>query len=140
MTWDVYAVRAPMSVRALEDLPAGFRPAPIGSAEEIITAVREAVPWIDTTDPAWLRLAGDDHDVEIPLGKAHQVRDVTFYVNGGAGSVGVILQVCRQLGVTAFDTESGERLTPQSTPPLPAPPGEDELASERRRHWWQRRR
>jgi hypothetical protein len=140
MTWDVYAVRAPVGVRRLEDLPAGFTPPPLGSVTDVVATFREAAPEVDAADPAWLRLVGPDHDVDVALGKALHVRDVTFYVNGGDGSVAVILDVSRRLGVTAFDTESGERLTPESKPPTPAPLADDELAAERKRHWWQRRR
>ena len=44
--------------------------------------------------------------------------------------------VCRQLGITAYDTESGDLLTPASKPPVPPPLEEDELP---KRKWWRRR-
>lgn len=136
MTWDVYAMRAP-GVRRLEDLSDSFAPRILGQADTIVAAIREAAPHVDATDPSWLLLKGPDHDVEISLGKAAQVHSLTFYIAGGDGAVPLVLDLCRRLAITPFDTESGDVLTSGSQPPSPPPPDEDDDAGGKRK-WWRR--
>jgi hypothetical protein len=131
MTWAVYAMTAPPGVRRLDDVPEGYTPPPIGGAEEVVARIREAAPDADTSDPRWVKLQG----VEVTIGKGVQVRDVSFYLED-AGGVPVVLDLARALGITAYDTESGEQLTRESAPPVPPPLDEDELP---KRKWWKRR-
>ncbi len=135
MTWDVYALRAPRGARSVEQFPAAYTPPPIGDPDDVVAAVREVAPHLDTSDPRWLRLDGPDHQIEIALGKGIRVQDMTFYISGGEGSVPLVLGVCRSLGITPFDTETGEVLTASSQPPPESPPeSDDEPASP----WWKR--
>lgn len=135
MTWDVYALRAPRGARSVEQIPDGYAGPAIGDPDDVVAAVRAVAPHLDTSDPRWLRLDGPDHRIEIALGKGIRVQDLTFYIAGGDGAVGVVLDVCRSLGVTPFDTETGEVLTPDSRPPADAPPDEDD---DDDRPWWRR--
>jgi hypothetical protein len=84
-----------------------------------------------------LLLDAADHSVEISLGKFDQVHSVTFYINRGPGAVALVLELSRRLGVTPYDTETGERLTVGSEPPAAPPPDQEERGTEKRR-WWQR--
>lgn len=135
MSWDVYAIRAPGRVQRLEDLSDTHRPALLGQADSVIETIREAAPQVDASDPSWLVLSGPDHRVEISLGKGAQVHSLTFYITGGASAVPVVLDLCRRLAVTPFDTESGDVLTASSQPPAGPPPDDDDGG---KRHWWQR--
>lgn len=137
MTWDVYAIRAPAHVRRLEDLSDRHSPRIIGTADAVTDAIRAAVPDVDTTDPTWLRLDRPDHSVEIAVGKGAQVHSITFYLGGGDRAVPVVLDLCRRLAVTPFDTETGEVLTATSVPPAGPPPDDDADRSGKRR-WWRR--
>ena len=132
MTWAVYDVGTSGGIRRVEDLPEGYFLPVVGSTEQVVAQVREVVPYADTTDPSWLVVAGEDHTMEVALGKAAQVHDVTFYVRDGEGAAAVILDVCRRLRITPYDTETGEILTLDSRPPGPPPPDEE----ERGRRWW----
>jgi hypothetical protein len=132
MTWAVYAMTAPPGVRRLDDVPDGYTPPPIGTAEEVVARIREAAPDADTSDPRWVRIRG----VEVTVGKGVQVRDLSFYLED-AGGIPVVLDLARALGVTAYDTESGERITKDSAPPVPPPLEPDELP---KRRWWQRKK
>ena len=134
MTWDVYALRAPRGARSVEQIPDGWTGPDIGDPDDVVEAVRRVAPDVDTTDPRWLRIEGPDHLVEIALGKGIKVHDVSFYLTGGAGSVPVVLEVCRSLGITPFDTETGEVLTSASQPPAQEPPPQE----EEHRPWWKR--
>ncbi len=133
MTWDVYAVRAPAGARRLEDLPDGYRPPLLGSNDAVVDTIRAVARTVDSTDPTWLVLTGEDHAIEVSLGKSAQVHDLTFYVRGGDGAVPVILDVCRRLAATPYDTESGNVVTAGFQPP--PPPTAAEEAPTRR--WWQ---
>ena len=136
MTWDVYALRAPRGARSVEQIPDGYTGPPVGDPDDVVAAVRGVAPHVDTSDPRWLRAEGADHNVEIALGKGIRVQDLTFYITGdGEGSVPIVLGVCRELGITPFDTDTGEVLTSESRPPVAAPPGEDE---DEPRPWWRR--
>lgn len=135
MTWDVYALRAPRGARSVEQIPDGYTGPDIGDPDDVVEAVRQVVPHVDATDPRWLRLDGPDHSLEIALGKGIRVHDLSFYIARGDGAVPLVLEVCRALGVTPFDTETGEVLTASSQPPPQAPTDVDDEPS---RPWWRR--
>jgi hypothetical protein len=136
MSWAIYAMRGPGGVRRLDDIPDGYSPPSLGTAEEVVALVREVVPDVDATKRSWLRMEGPDHDVEMTIGKGVEVRDVTFYINGGTASIPLVMKISSRLGVTPYDTESGNFLTEESAPPVPPPLDEDELKDGR--SWWQR--
>lgn len=136
MSWDVYAARPPHLGAALEDLPTGRALPIIGTPDDIIDTVRKAAPHVVADDPTWLTFKGDDHWIEMLLGKDVHVRDVTFFIRSGEGAVPVVLEVCRALRITPYDTETGQRLTESSRPPEPPPEDEDE--GEGKRRWWRR--
>lgn len=135
MTWDVYALRAPRGARSVEQIPDDYAGPPVGEPDDVVEAVRRVAPHVDASDPRWLRVDGPDHQVEIALGKGVRVQDLSFYISGGDGAVGVVLGVCRELGITAFDTETGEVLRADARPPADAPPPDDD---EDDRPWWRR--
>lgn len=136
MTWDVYALRAPRGARSVEQIPDGYVGPPIGAPEDVVEAVRGVAPHLDTSDPRWLKIAGEDHQIEIALGKGVRVQDMSFYITGGAGAVPVVLDVCRSLGITPFDTETGEVLNSSSVPPSNTPPEDDD--EDEPRPWWKK--
>ena len=134
MSWDVYAVRGAHG-RSLEDVPTGRELPVIGTTQDVVDEVRKAAPDVDATDPTWLTLTGDDHEIQMSLGKDVHVRDITFFIHGGGpAAVAVVLDVCRALRLNAYDTETGERLTASSTPPGPPPVDEPQV----KRRWWRR--
>lgn len=137
MTWDVYAVKAPPGVRRLDDLTDAYGSATVGTVDEVVALITEGAPHVDATDPTWLVLEGEDHSLDVSLGKGVHVRDVTFYIRGGDGAVDLVLDLSRRLKVRAFDTETGEMLTPSSTAPV-FDPGPDDEEEPPKRRWWRR--
>jgi hypothetical protein len=136
MPWEIYAAMTPAGAGRLEELPDWFEPRPIGQADEMIELIRGVAPGVETDDPSWLRMIDEDYEIEIALGKGAQVHDLTFYIRRGGGAVvPIILGVCGALGVTPYETESGDRLTSSFQPP--SEPGPDDEAVAKRR-WWQR--
>lgn len=136
MTWDVYALRAPRGARSVEQIPDGYTGPDIGDPDDVVETVRGVAPHVDATDPRWLRIEGPDHQIEVALGKGIRVHDLSFYLGPGEGAVRIVLDVCRSLGITAFDTETGEVLTEESRPPADAPGDVDD--DEADRPWWKR--
>jgi hypothetical protein len=135
MSWAVYALTSPGGIRNLDDLPAEYAPPSLGTAADVLERIRTAAPELDASDPKWLRISGPGHTVEITVGKGVEVHDVTFYLSGPGAAVTVALDIAKALRVTAYDTESGEILTPTSQPPAPPPLDADELP---KRRWWRR--
>ncbi|WNB84323.1 hypothetical protein [Cellulomonas sp. ATA003] len=137
MTWDVYALRPPRGARSVEEFPDGYTPPSIGDPDVVVAKIREVAPHLDDAGRGWLRLNGPDHEIEIAIGKGLGVQEVTFYIHGGDGAVGVVLDVSRALGVVPYDTETGGVLNDSSQPPsnVPPPPGEDD---DEPRPWWRR--
>jgi hypothetical protein len=138
MTWDVYALRAPRGARSVDQIPEGYSGPAIGDPEQVVEVIRGVAPHLDASDPRWLRLEGPDHRIEVALGKGIRVHDVTFYIGAGDGAVPIVLEVCRSLAITAFDTDTGEVLTASSRPPADTPPEEDEDEDVGDRPWWRR--
>ena len=134
MTWDIYALKG-ARFRQLDEIPEGFTPPVLGSPEDVVTRIQAAAPQVQVVDAAWLKLEAPDYSVDIAIGKSHEVHDITFYVNSGDGAVAIIQHVCSALGITAFDTDSGEQLTDDTRRATPSPDDEPEVG----RRWWQRR-
>jgi hypothetical protein len=128
-------MRGPGGVRRLEDIPEGYEPPSLGSADDVVAAVKEVAPGVDATKRSWLLLRSDDYDVEMTIGKGVEVRDITFYLNDGPRSIPVVMEISSRLGVTAYDTESGNFLTEESKPPVPPPLTDDELKANKPK-WW----
>ena len=134
MSWAIYAMRGPGGVRRLEDIPDGYEPPSLGTAEAVVKLVQEVAPGADTSKRSWLLLRSDEHDVELTIGKGVEVRDVTFYIDGPR-SIPLVLEISRKLGVTPYDTESGNFLTEESKPPVPPPLTEEEIKANKPK-WW----
>ncbi|TDU88796.1 hypothetical protein EV138_2345 [Kribbella voronezhensis] len=135
MSWAIYAMRGPGGVRRLEDIPEGYEPPSLGTADEVVAVVREVAPDVDASKRSWLRLKSDEYDVELTIGKGVDVRDLTFYLNDGPRSIPLVMEISSRLGVTAYDTESGNFLTEESKPPVPPPLTEDEIKANKPK-WW----
>ncbi len=135
MSWAIYALRGPGGVRRLDELPEDYAPPSLGTADEVVEIVRAVAPGVDASKRSWLVLQGDDHDVELTIGKGVDVRDITFYLNDGARSIPLVMEISRRLGVTAYDTESGDFLTEESLPPVPPPLTEEEIKANKPK-WW----
>ena len=134
MTWDVYAVRAPRGARTVEDIPHDFSGPDIGKPEDVVRTVSRVAPHVDASDPSWLRIEGEDHRVEVALGQGITVHDLSFFIGPGDGGGPLVLELCRSLGITPYDTETGEVLTAESRPPADVPADED----DEDRPWWRR--
>ena len=116
-------------------MPVDYEPPAVGTATDVVAKVREVVPDVDTSKPSWLALRSPEYDVEMTIGKGVEVRDITFYLNDGPRSIPIVMEISRRLGVTPYDTESGNFLTEESRPPVPPPMEPDEIKMNKP-NWW----
>jgi hypothetical protein len=114
VSWDVFAFAVPPGVRCVDDLPKDYQPRSLGARDDVISAIRQVAPHVDTTDPSWLVLQGPDHLMEVSLGKDEDVDGFTFFVRGGEGSVPLMAAIADAVGATLFDTSTGELMTAES--------------------------
>lgn len=109
MSWDIFIQDLP-DVPSIKDVPHDFRPKPIGTREELVRKVREAIPIADRVDDDWIFVKGDDIDLSIQLHMedAAQVRYMVVHVHGGEQSAACVGALLRHLGLRAHDTATGE--------------------------------
>ena len=109
MSWDIFIQDFP-AVASISEVPADFKPRPIGEREELVKKVREAIPFIDRVDNDWLFAKGDDIDLSIQLHMedATRVRYMVVHVHGGDQSAACVAALLRHLGLRAHDTATGE--------------------------------
>ena len=117
---DLGCVRPPVpprGARSVEQIPDGYTG---GRSETRTTSsrqVRAVAPHLDTSDPRWLRLDGPDHRVEIALGKGDPgARRHLLHHRRRGGRCRSCSTCAAALGLTPFDTDTGEVLTASSTP------------------------
>jgi hypothetical protein len=109
MSWDIYIQDLP-AVRSMAEVPADFKPKPIGEREDLIARIKEAIPFADLQDSDWIFVHGDDIDLSIQLHfeDASQVRYMVVHVHGGDQSAACVGALLRHLGLRAHDTATGE--------------------------------
>lgn len=106
MSWDIYVMDIPETVRSVQDLPSGYDPKPIGERDVIIEKIREVCPEADFSDPSWGHIAGRGCAIEVSIGDDTPVNCVAFHVYGGGDAVGIISEILQALGMRAFDMGS----------------------------------
>lgn len=109
MSWDIYIQDFP-AVASISDVPADFKPKPIGERDLLIARIKEAIPIADQQDSDWLFVKGDDIDLSIQLHfeDAERVRYMVVHVHGGEQSAACVGALLRHLGLRAHDTATGE--------------------------------
>jgi hypothetical protein len=107
MGWDLFAVKLPDSVKSTDDLRDDFKPEPIGTRAEIISAIREFVPAADFTDPAFGSIEGETFGMNVGLGGEEPLTTFALHVHGtGDEAVALVTAIFERLGVRAFDPSS----------------------------------
>jgi hypothetical protein len=110
--WDVLLL-GDLPGGRLAELPRGWRPPPLGGADEVRRALsagfeRHGIA-VDWSDPSWGQSVGDGFTLELQLGD-DPVECVTLHLRGGGDPVAPILSVCAELGWIAVDGSTGEPL------------------------------
>ncbi|MGW2402463.1 hypothetical protein ACWCYY_38555 [Kitasatospora sp. NPDC001664] len=108
MSWDLLLLPAPADVTAVDELPDGFRSDPLGSREHVAAALRERIPGIDLTDPAWGHLAGPAWSVEVNIGSDDPVESIMLHVRGtGYDALTAVFRIADAVGCRVLDISEG---------------------------------
>jgi hypothetical protein len=108
MSWDIFVQDLPRDARVLADVPANFRPGPIGKRSAVIEKIREIVPTADFSDPSWGLIDGDDWSIEVNIGAEETCTGFALHVRGGDAAVGVVAAILQHLNLRALDSQTGE--------------------------------
>lgn len=103
MSWDVFIQELPAGVTDVADIPADFRPGPIGARSEIIRAIEAIAPHADFSDPAWGKIDGATHSIEVNIGDDETVQSIALHVSGGESAADLVADIVEGLGVAALD-------------------------------------
>ena len=109
MSWEIFIQDLP-EVSRIADVPADFRPAPLGTRDTLIATIRDAVPGAEPQDKDWLfvRTPGIDLSIQFHMEDAKQVRYIVVHVHGGDMSAHCVAGIMRALDRRAIDTSTGE--------------------------------
>ena len=98
----------PRDAQTVSDLPDGFEPRPLGSRNDLITAIRSAAPTADFSDPSWGQIAAGDFSIEVNMGTDEPVGSVMLHVRGGDGAIALIAEILDRLNARTLDIQTGQ--------------------------------
>jgi hypothetical protein len=106
---DVFVQDIPESITTVEQIPDDWEPAPLpfGHAE-VVAAVRELVPDVDTTDPEWMHVHLGGGAVVVNVANVSPLASFALHVRAvdpGAADA-FIGRLLERLKARAFDPES----------------------------------
>jgi hypothetical protein len=107
MSWGIFVQEIPADARTVDEIPADFRPSPIGQRSAIISKIKEVIPSADFNDPSWGVIEGADYSIEVNLGSDEEVTGFVFHVRGSEEAANVVADILRHLGMRALDSGTG---------------------------------
>lgn len=108
MSWDIFVQDLPRDAKSIADIPADFRPRPIGTRTDVIRKIKEVTPDADFSDPSWGRIEADDWSIEVSIGTDEECAGFALHVRGGDETVGVVAAILEHLNLRALDSQTGE--------------------------------
>ena len=108
MSWDIFAQDLPRDAATIADIPADFKPRPLGPRASVISRILEVVPSADFSDPAWGQIDGPDWSIEVNLGKDEECDSIAFHVRGADEAAAVVGAILKHLDLRALDSQTGE--------------------------------
>jgi hypothetical protein len=124
MTWDLILMRVPDEAQSFNDLPHGFTPAALGSLEEVIALLRQALPAIEVIGIGnRVGCNADAYHIGIDLvhldeDEAPNIHLLGVHVSGSETALLAVKAVWQTLMCAAFDSGTGERLDRNADAPL----------------------
>ena len=110
MSWDIYIQDLP-PVASIADIPADFRPQPIGERASMIARIMEAVPFAELQDDSYLFVRTDEIDLSISFSldpDTQRLMSIAVHVHGGERSPACVAAIVRSTGLRALDTGTSE--------------------------------
>ena len=109
-------MRVPPGVSSVDDLSGDYRPPPLGSRGAVQERIREVLPDVDWSDPAWGRLDGQAWSMELNAGRESIVDSLMLHVRGGGDdAVEAVVAIADAIGARALDVSTGRLLSPGDT-------------------------
>jgi hypothetical protein len=108
MAWDIYIQDLP-EVASMKDIPADFKPGPIGLRADLEQRILQALPFAEQQDD-WLfaRTADVDLSIQFQMEDADRVRYAVVHVHGGEQSALCVAALLNALGLRGLDSATGE--------------------------------
>jgi hypothetical protein len=106
MSWDIFVQDIPPTAQSVDEIPADFKPQPLGLRSDILRRIREVVPTADFSDPSWGTFDGPDFSVEFNIGDDGDVDGFAMHVRGGDAAAGFVADLLSRCGWRAFDPSS----------------------------------
>lgn len=109
MNWEIFIQDLPAVAKA-NDIPADFRPRPIGEREVIARHIKQALPMAQRQDTNWFfaKAPGIDLSIELHMEDQANVRYIVVRSHGGEQDAVSVAALLRTLGLRAMDTATGE--------------------------------
>ena len=112
MSWDIFVQDLPPDAKSVADIPADFKPAPIGKRSMMIERIKEIVPTVNFSDPSWGLIDGDGWSIEIDIGVQEDCDGFAFHIRGADAAAGVVAAILQHLKLRALDSQTGDIFVP----------------------------
>jgi hypothetical protein len=105
VSWDIFVREIPSDVKSLSDLPPDFVPAELPfSRAQIVSVIKEVVPFADVSNPAWVLIkSGERCVLDVNLGNSERLTGFAFHVHEGDLAHAVVSKILGRLGLRALD-------------------------------------
>ena len=100
----------------MEEIPDDERCYPLGSRNEVHSAVSSVFVGIDWSDPAWGRYETPFGSIEFNVGGTEPIEGLTLHVRASQAVVAPIVQLCIQYAWQALDVSNGTFLERAAVP------------------------
>jgi hypothetical protein len=110
LSWDVILMPVPPGVERMADVPEDHRAAPLGTHDEVMARLRDALPGVVFSEASRGLVRGEDYSLELNLGTGALVKAVIAHVQGGEAALPAIRRAAEALGVSALHCGSGALL------------------------------
>ena len=108
MSWDVFIQHMPASALRFADIPEDYTPLPLGSAAEVVAAIKAVFAEADASDPTWLPVETPAYSIELGVGTDDPVSTIALHVVGDDSVVPKVAELIDRLGARAIDSWTGE--------------------------------
>jgi hypothetical protein len=103
MSWDVFVMDVPPGMTDISEIPAGWRPAPLGKRADIIAKILALYPEANFSgDPSWGTLRLPQVSIEFSFGEGEEIDHFAMHVRGGDPAPHVVAHILRELGMRAL--------------------------------------
>ena len=106
MSWDIFTQDIPPEAGCVDEIPADFVPAELGSRDDLIDRIRRVAPSVDFSDPAWGNLETPELSVEFNMGHSRTLTSFALHLRGGDLATGFVSDLLEHLGLRALDPQS----------------------------------